>query len=901
MSNFFDQFDEPEKPAAGNFFDQFDEPAQTDDPWDAYYSSLERQPEGPPEKKNDGILSALASGVRNTAANIGITFDAWRGDVDAATEGIEAAREIPKTDSQKAFMGALDAREDTGTFLGAVGDVASAAWQEPVGALHEVVAQLPNSATAMLGMAGGAKAAAMAAAPLGPVAMAIAAFAGGWVGASFGTSMVETGAIAQGKFDDGVITGDELSESTRQSVIKSGTIGLVDRVTMGVTGMIFGAASRTGTKAVTDVLVENGVDVASEQSVKAALNNPVIAQQATAALESVTSNANTLAKRAGRGAAGMGLESFSEGAGEYVGSLLAGLDPSMRDAVLESMLSLPQSTIELMVSRGKAPTGTPYDKLFEEAGIQQQLDAMRSRSMEAEAEAAAQQVLAAGGDNLDAEIARNEAYIRMEGQALQSPRSQPLEPTQAPQTTGDGLQFNPYQQTMQDPLRADSISVNGRRITPEPQQDPNTIDYEPGSPAPREFSLVDMAEQEAKPAPAGERVTVWTGRRGDGYPTEGMAQSAVPRREKDRQDLDWRVERMPSGKYQIVGYGKPRGIDGPVAQQGQPGAAPAAPATATPAVAADLSQGAQGALPQQPSAAPRGEGFALAVETEAQRLAREQSEQEAAKASEADRKAREARADMPRALEVVDDLQLVQTSGQASIVDRAANEAATSPQNDLPEPTQAQKQAGNYKVGRARIQGMDISIENPRGSVRSGKRPDGSEWSNRMKSHYGYIRRTEGADGDHIDVYVGPSPNAGTVYVVDQINADGSFDEHKAMLGYDSQAKAEAAYLENYDAGWKIGPVTAMPIAEFKSWAESGDTKGPLQPDRISQTRTLKTAQEARAKEKAAAKLKSITITETVLDENGNEVVIEQSADAALRQIDKRISVLQSLLDCVSS
>jgi hypothetical protein len=310
----------------------------------------------------------------------------------------------------------------------------------------------------------------------------------------------------------------------------------------------------------------------------------------------------------------------------------------------------------------------------------------------------------------------------------------------------------------------------------------------------------------------------------------------------------------------------------------------------------------------------RGEGFELQVETEAQRLAREQSEQEAArqakreadKAGEADRKSREAKADRSRAAETVDDFQLGQSaeqqmSGQQSIFDQAANEAATSPKNDLPEPTQAQKEAGNYKVGRVRIQGMDISIENPKGSVRSGSRPDGSTWSNTMRSHYGYIRRTEGADGDHIDVYVGPSPNAGTVYVVDQINADGSFDEHKAMLGYDSQAKAEAAYLENYDAGWKIGPVTAMPIAEFKSWAESGDTKGPLQPDRISQTRTLKTAQEARAKEKAAAKLKSITITETVLDESGNEVVIEKSADAALRQIDKRISVLQSLLDCVSS
>lgn len=161
-------------------------------------------------------------------------------------------------------------------------------------------------------------------------------------------------------------------------------------------------------------------------------------------------------------------------------------------------------------------------------------------------------------------------------------------------------------------------------------------------------------------------------------------------------------------------------------------------------------------------------------------------------------------------------------------VDEAANEAATSPTNDLPEPTPAQKEAGNYKVGRLALGGLDISIENPAGSERKGMDEDGNPWSVTMKSHYGYIRGTVGRDKDHIDVFVKPGTETleGTapVFVVDQVNPDGSFDEHKVMLGYGSQREAEAAYLENYTEGWKLGPVSSTMFGEFKQWLRKGDT-----------------------------------------------------------------------------
>lgn len=168
-------------------------------------------------------------------------------------------------------------------------------------------------------------------------------------------------------------------------------------------------------------------------------------------------------------------------------------------------------------------------------------------------------------------------------------------------------------------------------------------------------------------------------------------------------------------------------------------------------------------------------------------------------------------------------------------VDQAAHEAATSPQNVLPEPTDAQKEAGNYSKGHVRVGGLDISIENPIGSERSGTDPDGKPWSVTMAAHYGYVRKTEGKDGDQVDVYVAegtPRDWDGPAFVVDQANpSTGRFDEHKVILGV--AAREDAAKL--YDAHFAddSGPrrrraITQMPMEEFKRWVAKGDTKRPV-------------------------------------------------------------------------
>src|SRR5690606_14807235 len=167
-------------------------------------------------------------------------------------------------------------------------------------------------------------------------------------------------------------------------------------------------------------------------------------------------------------------------------------------------------------------------------------------------------------------------------------------------------------------------------------------------------------------------------------------------------------------------------------------------------------------------------------------------------------------------------------SHQMRPLDMAANEAATSPSNELPAPTEAQIEAGNYKKGRVRLHGLDISIENPRGSERSGTRPDGSTWRHTLSDHYGYIRRTTGADGEQVDVYLGPQEGSDQVFIVDQLNQqDGSFDEHKVMLGYPDQESAVTAYRSNFDTDWKMGQVTAMPVAQFKDWLKGEDLSKP--------------------------------------------------------------------------
>ena len=139
------------------------------------------------------------------------------------------------------------------------------------------------------------------------------------------------------------------------------------------------------------------------------------------------------------------------------------------------------------------------------------------------------------------------------------------------------------------------------------------------------------------------------------------------------------------------------------------------------------------------------------------------------------------------------------------------------------QPTEAQREAGNYRKARMTLHGLDISIENPRGSVRSGTSPDGTKWEVEMKHHYGYIRgRGEACDGDHPDCFIGLNPESKKVWVVDQVKANGHFDEPKILLGFNSEEEATEGYLSNYEDGWKLGEVTGSTLDTLNAWLDNG-------------------------------------------------------------------------------
>lgn len=173
----------------------------------------------------------------------------------------------------------------------------------------------------------------------------------------------------------------------------------------------------------------------------------------------------------------------------------------------------------------------------------------------------------------------------------------------------------------------------------------------------------------------------------------------------------------------------------------------------------------------------------------------------------------------------------VQTSGQENAETSLQSEVTRAEQQTNAEPTEGQKEAGNYKKGRVKVGPFDVVIEQPRGSVRSGVDANGKAWETTMQNTYGYFGGTKGVDGDAIDVFLGNDLDGWdgtTVFVVDQYNPDGSFDEHKVMLGFNSQEEAEAAYFANYEADWAKThrtEVTAVPLADFNEWVNSSKRK----------------------------------------------------------------------------
>lgn len=160
-------------------------------------------------------------------------------------------------------------------------------------------------------------------------------------------------------------------------------------------------------------------------------------------------------------------------------------------------------------------------------------------------------------------------------------------------------------------------------------------------------------------------------------------------------------------------------------------------------------------------------------------------------------------------------------------VSSAAHEGAFG-LNSRSEPSLAQLRAGNYAKGRVRLHGFRIAIETPQGQRRTGK-SDGQPWSVICQAHYGYFEQVKGADGDELDVFIGPWPESLMAYVVNRVSASGQFDEHKVLLGFPDRASALNAYQNSYESGHSgMGSVVACTLDQLRWWMKYGDLTRPL-------------------------------------------------------------------------
>lgn len=321
------------------------------------------------EDADQGVLGTLWQGTKSAARAVGATANTYTGNEQGAVRKAEAQQEAPKDHRLEKFYNDVERNteatkadlpegEDVGV-LDAIGNVASAVADNPAGAGLAVVEQLPNSAPAMAGgfagfKAGGAAGAAIGTAVFPGVGTAIGgtagAILGGLAGMFLGNALIETGHKAMEAAGDGAYTPEEMSQVKREGATKAGVITAVDGVTLGLGGAVSGAMQRTTRSALESAtrkaLVDKGVDVTSEAAVQAARQSPEISAAVRAAQDSAIKATDTLKRRAAEAGVLLGMETVGEGVGEYLGELAATGEANVTDAVMESLLSLGQSSVE---------------------------------------------------------------------------------------------------------------------------------------------------------------------------------------------------------------------------------------------------------------------------------------------------------------------------------------------------------------------------------------------------------------------------------------------------------------------------------------------------------------------------------------------------------------------------
>lgn len=139
---------------------------------------------------------------------------------------------------------------------------------------------------------------------------------------------------------------------------------------------------------------------------------------------------------------------------------------------------------------------------------------------------------------------------------------------------------------------------------------------------------------------------------------------------------------------------------------------------------------------------------------------------------------------------------------------------SVSPAPAVPPPLPVRKMGSAAKV--VDFQGLKIRIDRPKGFIQKGKDEKGKPWKRVYKYNYGYLPKTDGGDGDGLDVFIGPVKDDQEAYWAVQSKPDGSFDEYKVFLGFGSKAAARRAYIDHIPAE-RLKGITTMKLDMMKA------------------------------------------------------------------------------------
>ncbi|MGD8353758.1 MAG: hypothetical protein PVJ01_06290, partial [Pseudomonadota bacterium] len=221
-------------------------------------------------------------------------------------------------------------------------------------------------------------------------------------------------------------------------------------------------------------------------------------------------------------------------------------------------------------------------------------------------------------------------------------------------------------------------------------------------------------------------------------------------------------------------------------------------------------------------------------------------------------------------------------------------------------PTEEQKRTGNYRKGKLRIHmrqaavALTFNMENPKGSIRSGVDEDGETWEHEMPWDYGHVSGYKGADKDELDFFLGPlwdqtdrimQPPGRGIFVIDQIDEEGNFDEHKVMFGFENSQAAIDGYMDAYEDGWKgFGGYHSFSQVEFMDWLKSKmQAKPAVDYEKKAKQRERRLRKAARKKAPLFADLIEQDINVTASEQEAREEYYEKRKEERAKEYRKAL------------